>query len=90
MDNLNAVLLFGTILAPIILAALEGLKRAIPIPRNSVPLVAVVVGMLIGLATYKFTDLDWSLRLWSGALAGLSSTGLFELVLSNRPGTTKE
>lgn len=90
MDNLTAILLFGTILAPIITGALQVVKKAVPLPRNSVPLVAVVIGLLVGLAAVPLTGLDWTLRLWAGGLAGLASTGLFELVGSDRPGTTKE
>nr|WP_307302791.1 MULTISPECIES: hypothetical protein [unclassified Paenibacillus] len=46
-------------------------------------------GRLIGCAAQPFTDLSLTLRLWCGALAGLSATELFELVLSNRLSTSK-
>ena len=90
MDNLTAILLFGTVLAPIITGALQVVKKAVPLPRNSIPLVAVILGVLIGLAAVPLTSLEWTLRAWAGALAGLASTGLFELVVSDRPGTTKD
>ncbi|SEQ11509.1 hypothetical protein SAMN04487883_10344 [Bacillus licheniformis] len=38
-----------------------------------------MIGLLIGAAAYPFTDLELVLRLWSGGLAGLTATGLFEI-----------
>lgn len=47
--------------------------------KNFIPLIALAVGIFIGFGGHPFTDLDLTLRLWSGFLAGLSSTGLYEL-----------
>lgn len=82
------VLLFSTILAPIILALVELVKRTVKMPNNLIPLVAFVIGILIGFAAYPFTELPLDLRLWAGGLAGLASTGLFELG-NKRNGTTE-
>lgn len=84
-----AVLIFATILAPIITALVEMIKKAVNIPINFVPVLALVVGLLIGFAAQPFTDLDYVNRLWAGGLAGLAATGLFELV-KQREGQTKE
>lgn len=89
-EALNTVLAFATVIAVFVLAAVEGIKRTVNVRRNALPAVGLVVGLLIGWAAYPFTDLDLTLRLWSGALAGLSATGLFELAFSKRDGTTKE
>lgn len=89
MDNLNNVLAFATIIAGFVIALVQGVKRTANVPKNLLPLVGVVIGLLIGLAAYPFTDLDVALRLWAGGLAGLSATGLFELAFSKRQGTTK-
>ena len=83
------VLLFASILAPIIAGVVEMLKNAINMPVNFVSLLAVLVGLLVGFAAQPFTDLDYINRLWAGALAGLAATGLFELV-KQRDGQTKE
>ncbi|WP_399633168.1 holin [Sporosarcina sp. SG10008] len=83
------VLISATILAPIILAALQLIKITAPIKKNFVPLIAFVVGIFIGFAASLFTDLDLVLRLWVGGLAGLSATGLFELGNKNE-GYTKD
>jgi len=85
---MTEVLLFATILAPIILALVELVKKSVTFPKNYIPLIALLIGVLIGLAAYPFTDLALDLRLWSGGLAGLASTGLFELG-SKRDGTTE-
>lgn len=83
------VLIFATILAPIILAMVQLVKVTVNIPKNYIPLIAFAVGIFIGFAASPFTDLDLVLRLWSGGLAGLSATGLFEL--GNRhDGNTKD
>ncbi|MNW69413.1 hypothetical protein D3C74_484100 [compost metagenome] len=66
------------------------MKITVNVPKNLLPWIGLAIGLLIGWAAYPFSDLDLTLRLWGGALAGLSATGLFELVLSNRPGSTKE
>lgn len=76
---MNEVLFFATILAPIILAAVQLVKLTVNIPKNYIPPIAFAVGLFIGFAASPFTDLDLVLRLWAGGLAGLSATGLFEL-----------
>lgn len=73
------VLLFSSILSPVVMALVQLFKQ-INVPKTIIPIVAVVVGVLVGYAATPFTDLDVTLRLWSGGLAGLASTGLFELV----------
>lgn len=89
-DSFDSVLVFASALAIVVLAIVNLIKNNIKMPRNAVPFVGVAVGLLIGAAAYPFTDLDLTLRLWSGGLAGLSATGLFELAFKNRSGSTKE
>lgn len=81
---MEQVLIFATVLAPVVTALVELVKRSAPIPKGVIPVVSLLVGMLIGAAAYPFTDLDLVLRLWSGGLAGLAATGLFELTLNKR------
>lgn len=89
-DVLNNVLAFASLIAVFVLALVQLVKNTVNVPKNLLPWIGLVIGLLIGAAAYRFTDLDLTLRLWGGGLAGLSATGLFELVLSNRPGNTKE
>jgi hypothetical protein len=77
---MQEVLLFSTVIAPIVLALIEVFKQTVKIPKNYIPLVALIVGLFVGYVAQPFTDLDLVLRLWAGGIAGLSATGLFELV----------
>lgn len=84
----NNVLAFASILAVIILALVQLIKNNTRLSRNVIPFVGLGIGLLVGAAAYPFTDLDITLRLWAGGLAGLSATGLFELAFNNRSGNT--
>lgn len=90
MENelLNQVLVFATVLTPILSAIVELLKKTFSLRKNLLPLLSVIVGLVVGLLAYPFTELDLVLRLWAGGLAGLAGTGLFELV-KHREGYTK-
>ncbi|ANF95985.1 holin [Paenibacillus bovis] len=90
MDMFNDVLTFASTLAVIILALVQMVKTAINIPKNLVPVLGMVIGLLIGAAAYPFTELDLVARLWAGSLGGLSATGLFELAFNPKNGTTRE
>ncbi|NGP45739.1 phage tail sheath protein [Bacillaceae bacterium SIJ1] len=85
---LNDILTFATLLVPIIAALVEVTKRTVAYPKNFVPLVALLLGIIVGLLAAPFSDLVVAFRLWAGALAGLAATGLFE-ISNPRPGTTK-
>ena len=52
------------------------------------PILAFAVGLLVGFIATPFTTLDITYRLWAGGFAGLSATGLFELI-NQRTGYTK-
>lgn len=90
MEVLNNVLAFATLISVFVLALVQLVKNTVNVPKNLLPWIGLIIGLLIGWAAYPFSDLELTLRLWGGGLAGLSATGLFELVLSNRPGGTKE
>lgn len=83
------VLIFAGILTPIITGLVEMIKKAVNVPLNFVPVIALLVGLLIGFAAQPFTDLDYINRFWAGGLAGLASVGLFEVV-KQREGQSKE
>jgi hypothetical protein len=89
-QNLNDVLSFASVLAVFVMAVVQLVKNTISLPKNIIPLVGVLIGLLLGLAFYPFTDLQTVERLWGGGLAGLSATGLFELAFNKRVGDTKE
>ncbi|WP_395606269.1 holin [Bacillus velezensis] len=82
------VLIFATILAPILTALVQLVKKTVKLPTNIVPALSFVIGIGLGAIAYPFTDLDLVLRLWAGGFAGLAATGLFEIG-TKREGTTK-
>ena len=84
---MEIILMLATIISPIVLAVIELIKRTINVPKRFLPLLAVAVGLIVGGASFPFTDLDIAMRLWAGGLAGLSATGLFELT-KNREGNS--
>ncbi|MFT8317005.1 MAG: holin [Sporolactobacillus sp.] len=81
------VLVLATVLAPIITGLVQLLKISFPILKKWIPLSAVLIGILIGFLATPFSDLDPASRLWAGGLAGLSSTGLFELAFNSHSST---
>lgn len=87
-DLLLQVMAFASALSVIVVALLNLIKSTVTLPKNLIPIIGLVVGLGAGAAAYIFTDLDLAPRLWAGAFAGLSATGLFELI-KNNPGTTK-
>lgn len=87
---MEEVLLFATVLLPIVTAVVELIKRTFNLPKNIIPLISLIVGLFIGVAATPFTDFDIVLRLWAGGIAGLAGTGLFELMTNKRKGMTKE
>lgn len=82
-------MVFATVIMPIATALVELVKRTISTPKNIVPLLSFIVGLIVGVIAYPFTDLDLALRLWAGGLAGLAGTGLFEITMNRREGNTK-
>ncbi|WP_339814506.1 holin [Paenibacillus sp. FSL R5-0928] len=88
-QNLTDVLAFASVIAVFVLAGVQFVKTSFNVPKNILPLIGLVIGLLIGAVAYPFTELGLVLRLWAGGLAGLSATGLFELAFSKRDGTTK-
>ncbi|MNS46056.1 Phage holin [compost metagenome] len=91
MDNINltAVLAFASVLAVFVLAMVQLVKTTVNVKKNLLPVIGLGIGLVIGAVAAPFTDLDLTLRLWSGGLAGLSATGLFELG-KDRPGNSKD
>ncbi|SDC14812.1 Bacteriophage A118-like holin, Hol118 [Terribacillus halophilus] len=84
-ETMYQVLVFATILAPIVTAMMELLKRSFPrlVPYHAI--LSVVVGALLGAAAYPFTDFELAARLWAGGIAGLASTGLYNTLFSRKP-----
>ena len=87
-QSLNDVLSFASVLVVFVMAVVQLVKTTINLPKKIIPLVGVLIGLLLGLAFYPFTELQTIERLWGGGLAGLSATGFFELAFNKRAGNT--
>lgn len=86
---MQEILLFASLISPIILGFVELIKKTVKFPNNYVPVVAIFVGLVVAFAAGTFSDLDIQLRLWAGALSALAATGLFELVTKSNGYTKK-
>ncbi|MFC7063017.1 holin [Halobacillus seohaensis] len=89
MENeiMHQVLLFATLLSPFVAGSVQMVKRTVTLPKNYVPLLSTGTGLLLGALAFPLTDMDLMLRLWAGVGAGLSGTGLFEII-NRRDGYT--
>ncbi|KZE64665.1 holin [Fictibacillus phosphorivorans] len=76
---MEQVLMFSSLLAPLVTAMMELLKRTFPFPKKYIPICSFFVGLFIGLLASPFTNMNAELRLWSGGIAGLAATGLYEI-----------
>ncbi|WP_221566489.1 MULTISPECIES: holin [Bacillaceae] len=76
---MEQVLIFASVLAPIVTGLTEVAKHSFKISKRFISLVSLIIGLLIGLAAFPLTDLDWTLRVWAGGMAGLAATGLYEV-----------
>jgi len=72
------ILAMATIIAPVTAGVVEAIKRATGINTRYLPILAAVIGLIIGAAAY-FLDAELGLRVWAGGISGLAATGLFEL-----------
>lgn len=81
---MDEMIVFSSVLTGIVIALVQVVKMAMSVPKNYVPLVGMLVGILVGIAAYPFTDLSLDIRVWAGMYAGLSATGLFEAAFNKR------
>jgi len=84
MLKMEEILVFATVLAPIVVGMTELIKRTTIVPERYLSVVALFCGLVIGVLAAPFRDLDIFIRLWSRAFAGLASVGLFELSTTPR------
>ncbi|WP_156647155.1 holin [Lentibacillus sp. JNUCC-1] len=85
---MQQTLIFATIIAPVVAALVELVKKTVKVKKNYLPAVSLLIGLIIGILAYPFTDMELALRLWAGGFAGLAGTGLFELI-KQRQGVSK-
>lgn len=72
------ILAMATTIAPVTWGMLQAIKTATKVNKRYIPLMAVVIGVVLGIIA-TFLDVDITLRMWAGGISGLASVGLFEL-----------
>lgn len=75
--SMEEILFLATAIALVVGGVVEAIKRATHIKKRYLPIVALIVGILVGVAAY-FLEAEIGLRMWAGGIAGLMSVGLFE------------
>lgn len=79
MEFGTEVLIYMTFLTVVTTAIVQVIKKANVVPSQYLPLLSLFVGVVAGaLATFLPNAGSLAVMLWSGALAGLGGTGLFE------------
>jgi hypothetical protein len=84
LSNMSQVLVLSGSIAVIVLILIELLKKTAPSFNKGsrakyLPLISIAIGLVIGALVYPFTDLELTLRVWSGFFAGAGASGLYDL-----------
>ncbi|MDO7907176.1 holin [Paenibacillus sp. JX-17] len=89
-ELLTTVLSFASVLAVFVMSLVQLVKTTINVPKQWIPAIGLAIGLFVGWTSFPFTDLELVPRLWSGGLAGLAATGLFELAFNKRSGMSQD
>lgn len=72
------ILAMATAIAAVTNGVVQAIKKTEKISKNYLPLVAILVGLILG-ALAVFVEIGLVERLWAGGISGLAAVGLFEL-----------
>lgn len=90
MDQFNEMLALASALAVIVPLAISAVKSAFNIPNNVIPLVAILLGAVLGgLSLPLFPQVSVFMLIWAGAIAGAGGVGVREVV-TQREGYSKD
>lgn len=90
MEQFNDMLVLASALALVVPLAMSAIKSAFNLPNNVVPLVAIILGAVLGgLSIPLFPQVSVFILIWAGAIAGAGGVGLREVV-TQRDGYTKD
>lgn len=78
MNLSSEVMAFASFLAVVLSPLVQVIKVSFQPNERLVPIISIIMGLLIGLVAYPFSDMTLILRLWAGGIAGLMAVGLFE------------
>jgi multidrug transporter EmrE-like cation transporter len=78
-EIMNQLLLIATIIAPITTALVQVAKQTGKVKDNYLPIVALVIGLLLGLAASVLpVGVPVAYLVWAGGISGLAASGLYE------------
>lgn len=90
MEQFNEMLALASALAVIVPLAISAVKSAFNIPNNVIPLVAILLGAVLGgLSLPLFPEVSVFMLIWAGAIAGAGGVGVREVV-TQREGYSKD
>lgn len=77
---MEEMLIVASVISVFVSVAVEGAKRVFPgLPKRYTPAVALVLGLLLGLAYgYFIPDKPIGFLLWAGGVAGFAASGLYK------------
>ncbi|WP_426462397.1 holin [Staphylococcus equorum] len=85
---MEQIIAFAGIISVITIALTEVIKRTKTIPKNFIPIVSMVIGIVIGGITIFIpeivTELSIAGRLLAGLISGLMATGIWETFKNNK------
>ena len=83
--SITQILIAASLLTLVTTAVVEVIKQALDVPGKYVPLVALVTGIILGLATAVIVPgYTVGALAWVGGLSGLASAGLFDFSKANK------
>lgn len=81
---MEQILIYATILAPIVAGLVQISKGYIGAEGKLIPLVALSIGITIGCLYGLTVAGDTVLYTWAGGIAGMTSVGVYELSKNNK------
>ena len=89
---MEQIIAFSGVIAVITGAITEVVKRTKKVPKNYLPAVAMIIGLIIGGTTTFVPEIVSELsiggRLLAGLISGLMATGIWETFKNRKPQTT--
>jgi len=80
---METIIVFAGVLAVLTVALVQLVKKTTTIPENLMPLVALIIGLLVGVIALFVpeitSDLSVGGHILAGGISGLSASGLYDL-----------
>lgn len=87
---MDTIIIYAAVLSVITVAVVQLVKTSTTIPNKVMPLVALAIGLVVGVVALFIPEITGDLsvggHLLAGALSGLSASGLFDLATKTKQG----